>query len=255
MAPRPAKTQPAAALPLAPVLEPGQALELDLESGRVLSPELRRDVLYLVKSPVPAIIDAQSLEAAQHIRHKALEAEKAIKAYYEDEKRPLYDAWKAKVAEENRFLEAVTTVDKKIRTAISVYDQAEEAKRRAEEARLAEERRLEEQARLEREAAAHELAGDVELAAATFEAAISTPAPVVALPRTTAAAGVKMRRDWKWRPTGGDTPEARAKALKLVPRQWLMLDEQKIARYIAGMKETADPIPGIEFYYVDVPVR
>lgn len=227
------------------------ALTLRLDA---LSAELRRDVLYLVQSPVPAIIDEQSLRAANLIRAKALETEKAIKARYADDKKKKWDEHKAVCAEEGAFLTAVTDVDKKIQTAISVFNKAEDERRLLEEQRQAEDRRQAEQTRLIAESATLESQGDTAMAAAVLEQAIATPMPVVVLPNRVKAAGTKLRRDWKWRPTGGDTPVGLARAMELVPRDYLCLDAKKLDGYASTMKETAK-IPGLEFYYEDVPVR
>jgi hypothetical protein len=90
--------------------------------------------------------------------------------------------------------------------------------------------------------------GEPEIAEQIMQQAIHTPAPAItirtALPQT---AGVSTRENWKWRPVGGDTPQARARALALLPRDFLEISEVKLNAYARAHKGGAK-LPGIEFY-------
>jgi len=127
-------------------------------------------------------------------------------------------------------------------------EQEDARKRREEEQRLADEARRAEQDRLQREAELMADRGEHAVAEQILEQAVHTPAPVFsipsALPKTR---GVSSRENWKWRPIGGDTPEARARALKLVPREYLELSDTKLNAYARSHKASAR-LPGIEFY-------
>lgn len=127
-------------------------------------------------------------------------------------------------------------------------EQEDARRRREEEQRLADESRRQEQERLQREAELMASRGEHEVAEQIMEQAIHAPAPVFAiqstLPKTR---GVSSRENWKWRPIGGDTPEARARALKLVPRDFLELSDVKLNAYARSHKASAK-LPGIEFY-------
>lgn len=127
-------------------------------------------------------------------------------------------------------------------------ERKEERERREREQALAEEARREEQARLEREAAHLEQRGEPELAAQVLEAAIVVAPPVIELARTLPkTAGVSTRANWRWRPLGGDTPEARARAERLVPREFLELSDRKLTAHAKANGASAR-VPGIEFY-------
>jgi hypothetical protein len=128
------------------------------------------------------------------------------------------------------------------------FRRQDEEKRRAEEQRLAEEARRAEQDRLTREAELLEQRGEPELAEQVLEQALHAPAPVIALtsalPETK---GLSAAANWKWRPIGGDTPIARARAVQLAPRDFLTLDEKKLNSYAKAHGASAR-IPGIEFF-------
>jgi hypothetical protein len=83
-----------------------------------------------------------------------------------------------------------------------------------------------------------------------LEEAIAAPPPVAVLPDLTKAVeGLKFRREFKWRFT---TTEARA--LQLLPREYLCVDTKKLTALAKAMKGSAQ-LPGIDFYHEDVPVR
>ena len=127
-------------------------------------------------------------------------------------------------------------------------EQEDARQRREEEQRLAAEARRAEQDRLQREAELMADRGEHAVAEQIMEQAIHTPAPVFAiqsaLPPTK---GVSSRENWKWRPIGGDSPQARARALALVPRDYLELSDIKLNAYAKAHKASAR-LPGIEFY-------
>ena len=162
---------------------------------------------------------------------------------------------------ERTILAPLKAVDASRRTAISAYKEQQDAERRERELALSDQRQREEQARAASEAAALEHAGQRELAAAVLAEAIDAPPPVVTLPDvTTTVTGLKFRRRWLWRYSGGPkdvtkTPPAIiARTMKLIPREFLVLDARKVGQYATAMKH-AGTIPGIEIYSVDDPVR
>ena len=65
----------------------------------------------------------------------------------------------------------------------------------------------------------------------------------------------KTKPNWKWRPIGGSTPQARVRAIAMVPREYLDLDEKKLNAY-AKSHGAGARLPGMEFYDAGtVPVR
>jgi hypothetical protein len=128
------------------------------------------------------------------------------------------------------------------------YRREDERKRREEEQRLQELARREEQERLAREAELLAQRGEHELAEQVLEAAVHAPAPVIVVSSTLAPTrGVTYRPNWKWRPIGGDTPQNRARAEKLVPRDLMELSDKKLNAYAKAHGASAR-VPGIEFY-------
>jgi hypothetical protein len=149
---------------------------------------------------------------------------------------------------ENEVLRPLNAFERTAKDNAQGWQREQERLRREEEQRLQEEARQREQERLAREAEQLEQRGEPELAAQVLEQAIHTPAPVFALPSTVPdVKGMSFRENWKWRPIGGDTPQARARAVNLVPREYLCLDEKKLNAY-AKAHGAGARIPGIEFY-------
>lgn len=149
---------------------------------------------------------------------------------------------------ENAVLRPLTAFESTAKSNAQAWQREQERLRREEEQRLQEEARRQEQERLAREAEQLEQRGEPELAAQVLEQAVHAPAPVIALQsRVPDVKGMSFRSNWKWRPIGGDTPEARARAAKLVPRDYLDLDDKKLNAY-AKAHGASGRIPGIEFY-------
>jgi len=127
-------------------------------------------------------------------------------------------------------------------------EQEDARKRREEEQRLADEARRAEQERLQREAELMEQRGEHAVAGQILEQAVHTPAPVFAIPSALPKTrGVSSRENWKWRPAGGDSAEARARAERLVPREFLELSDRKLTAHAKAHRASAR-VPGIEFY-------
>jgi hypothetical protein len=55
---------------------------------------------------------------------------------------------------------------------------------------------------------------------------------------------------WRWRYLNDD----KERALQLIPRDFLCVDESKLTKYAGAMRESAK-VPGIQFYSEDLPVR
>ncbi len=147
-----------------------------------------------------------------------------------------------------QVLAPLVAFEAKAKTNVDRFQREQDRLRREEEQRLAEDGRREEQRRLEAEAALLENRGEPELASQVLEQAIATQAPVVVLPsRTPEVRGVSFSANYKWRPVGGDTPEGRARAVKLVPREFLCLDDKKLNAH-AKAHGLSGRLPGIEFY-------
>ena len=149
---------------------------------------------------------------------------------------------------ETAVLDPIVKFEMTAKTNRLRLERQEAEARRREEQRLAEEARRQEQERLAREAADLEQRNEPELARQVLEQAVHAPAPVVVLrPTLPPTKGISSRPNYQWRPVGGDTAEARARAVSLVPRDFLKLDEVKLNAY-AKAHGTSGRIPGIEFF-------
>jgi hypothetical protein len=198
-----------------------------------------------------ALATVADLEQAVEDRRQIGDAIKSVEAFFEPLKRMANQLHKALCARENGILGPLRKLDEQKRQGMSAFKAAQDRERRAREQALAEEQRREREARAISEAGQLEHAGEHAMAAAVVAEAIAAPPPVVALPDPTKGIeGLHFRRTWKWRYVGGD----KARALALLPRAFLMPDESKIAEYGTRHQESAQ-LPGVEFFYEDLPVR
>lgn len=157
--------------------------------------------------------------------------------------RRAYDAHKALVRQKAEAESPLSEAEGIIKHALVGYTEAQEHKRRAEEARLREEARQREEERRLNEAAALERnavdTGDP-LALAQAQELMEQPidVPVIVLPTATPkVAGISYRDVWKFRVVNAT----------VLPREYLIADETKIGGVVRALKG-ATKIPGIEVY-------
>jgi hypothetical protein len=149
---------------------------------------------------------------------------------------------------ETTVLDPIVRFEQAAKTNRLRLEREEAEARRREEQRLAAAAREQERERLAREAADLEERMEPELAAQVLEQAVHVPAPVVVLPSTLPVTpGISSRPRWLWRPVGGEGAAAKARAIQLVPREFLTLDTVKINAYVRSHGASAR-IPGIEIY-------
>lgn len=197
------------------------------------------------------IVDVAGLQDATNARTHIGETLAKIDAFFDPVVSMAFKLHRALTSRRNTVRDPWERLDTLYANGMSRFKAEQDRIRREEEQRQAEIRRQEEEQRMAAEAALLESAGEHALAASTIEQAIAAPAPIVVLPDVTKAVeGLKFRRVWKWRYRNND----RARALQLVPREYLCVDEKKVGAYVRSMEDTAK-IPGIEVYYEDVPVR
>jgi hypothetical protein len=237
----PAVQPKAAATPQLPPPEFAKSLAVDMETDAKAL--VRRVGLITIRTQpelAQAAIDRQDLG----------ERLKRVDEFFKPFTDMAHKLHKALCARRDEIKAPIELLDNQIRLAISGYKQDEDRRRREEEQRIAEERRRAEEVRLSIEAAALERDGDHEAAAAVLEAALDAPAPVVVLPDTTKVDGLSFRKVWRWRYLNDD----KERALQLIPRDFLCVDESKLTKYAGAMRESAK-VPGIQFYSEDLPVR
>jgi len=207
------------------------------------------------------ITELGSLEQAVLDRQAIGDAVKRVQEFFAPLKQMADKLHKALCQREHEILGPLLTLDRAKRNAISEYKDAQDLARMKRERAIADAQHVEQQSRAAAEAAALESAGDHEMAAGIIAEAIAAPAPIVVLAdETKAVAGLKFTRRWLWRYTGGpkDTkgtpPDVVRRTMTMIPREFLCVDEKRVAAYARSMKASGR-IPGIDIYHVDDPIR
>jgi len=159
---------------------------------------------------------------------------KAIKELTGPNVSSLYSEWKKAKARENTVIQPLDEAEDYLKRQVKDFEMEKiRAQRRKEkeeeERREAELRKAEELAAQGKEEEADKVLRDV----AEEEAAPIVPQVMEEKVKGTS----KKTIEWKWR----------LKDLSAVPREFLMLDESKITRYVKAMREDAK-ISGIEIY-------
>jgi len=202
-------------------------------------------------------------DADQAVRDRQLlnDQRKTVVDYFAPIKQMAYKLHRKICDRETAILQPLDARDRAISRGLVDWKAAADRIRQEEEQAEQQRRHQEQQAAALHEAAALEAGGETELAAAVMDDAIQTAPPVVALPDITRTVpGLKFRKVWKWKYSGGpavvkDTPATViARTMKLVPREFLTVDEIKIGAYVRSMKASGS-IPGIDIYATDEPVR
>lgn len=220
---------------------------VESEFARLLATEYERKVAILVDEGTE-VTDAMSYSRVGERLKDVATLRKAIEAWFDPIASWFYRAHAMVCARRSEILAPLVAYESAAKTNRLALERAEAQARRAEEQRLAEIARREEQERLQREAELLEQRGEPELAADVLEQAVHAPPPVItiasSLPQTK---GVGSRENWQWRPINGNTRQARARAVQLVPRQFLDLNDRALAAHAKAHGNTVR-IPGIEFY-------
>lgn len=155
-----------------------------------------------------------------------------------------HDTWKTALAKRDLYLSPLKLAEQLLKARMGPYmleqarkqREAEEAARRAQEEAAAAARAAEE----ERQRKAREAAHDGDIKSATKILAAPPPAvgvPAVEVPKAAKLAGTSVREEWRWRITDE----------KLIPREWLTLNEPLITAHVR-MHKGNTRIPGIEAY-------
>lgn len=186
-------------------------------------------------SAIEVIRDDQGYSAAGEVLVAVKNGIKEVKKYWEDPVKKARAALDALTERRKAMLEPLEFYERDIKARMLAYKEQAEAERRAKE-RVAREA-LEAQAKAEREALVKEKEafGDVQGAEAVALAPVVVP-PVL-LPGAPKVDGVKFREDWKFEVVDAS----------LIPREYLAIDEAKLAKIARAMKADAK-VPGVRFY-------
>lgn len=259
---------------LAPKIVASDAeLEIDLRVQR-LSREFGQRIVALVNTATITVTDTASCESAVALRQTIGAIVKEIETGFEPNKAYYWTKHKEVCAAEHELVSQLLnpknlrdpkTIDGKLCIAIQDFTAAEDRRRHEQEERDAADQRRRDEALAAEQAAALEQQGQHELAAAIVAEAIAAPAPIVTRPNVrTEVKGLKTKRYWRWRFTGGQNkvkdilkeapPAILQRVMRLLPREFCEPSVRTIDDYVDAMKDKAN-IPGIDVYYEDVPVR
>lgn len=147
------------------------------------------------------------------------------------------DAAKQEVLDQERAADApLKEAEALLSPQIIAWNREQERIRQEEERRLQEEARKQEEERRLQEAILAEQHGQKEEAEAIMETPVQV-APVVVPKSVPKVSGMSIRDNWKFKITNE----------KLIPREYLKVDEVKIGQVVRALK-SATNIPGIEVY-------
>lgn len=203
------------------------------------SPELRQETtVVLAEAKALTVTDAHTYGLAAE-RVKGLKSlTKKVSDWFEPLVTAAHRAHKELTSRRGDTLKPIEAECARLTREMSAWKTKEDRKAREEAARLAREQQaLEQRVQLE-VAATLEAQGMAAEAAAVVEQAIAMPAPVVPVaPTAPVVEGISYRTTWKHQVIDP----------ALVPREYLVIDESKIAAVVRATKGTLQ-IPGVRIY-------
>jgi hypothetical protein len=195
------------------------------------------------------VTDASDYEYASEALRQIVAKRKWWQGLVSPVKEAMHKAHAAVCAMEKTVDDPLARIELALKNAIKGYLAEEERKRRAEEDRLRKLALLAAESDLKKEADEAKLEMAIELEqsgnSAAAEAVLNTPSPTlpvyvppIVLPSTVQKQnGISRKSNWKWRLIDESA----------VPREFLMVDEQKLNRFAKAMQDKAR-VAGIEFY-------
>ena len=185
---------------------------------------------------ITAIKTSEDYTRAGEILLTIKEIRKKIESTFKPIKQKMDAAKKEVLDQEKADDKPLAEAEAWIKPLIAAYNAEQERIRQEEEARLREIARKDEEDRKLAEALAAEQSGNHEEAEAIINAPVQPP-PVVVPKSVPKVAGMSIRDNWKFRITNE----------KLIPREYLKVDEVKIGQVVRAMKSAAN-IAGVEVY-------
>lgn len=220
-----------------------------LQERTVLLAELERELPEEIVSPA---------------EYRAVAALEARLGEFIDKYEPVFDepcsfahkAWLAACRVRALFIDGPKALKKKAKRLRGEYEAKEDQARRERERQIAEEERQKELARRRAEAKLLEKQGQTDMAAAVRAEPVYAPAVSLpsAVPDVKGTGVSSTRENWAWRIAGctdlfggKKDKDARKRAAKMVPRDYLDLDDGAITAYVKNQRSAAR-IPGIEVF-------
>jgi len=161
---------------------------------------------------------------------------KTIEEYFKPLKDASHKSWKQICNRENEEIEKLTPSINHLNKQMTAWNLSQDQIRRAEEERLRQEALKAEEERRLADALQAEKEGNKEEAIQILEEPVYVP-PVIIERSVPKIAGQTMTTTYKWR----------VKNEKLIPREYLKVDDVKINGVVKALKDRAN-IPGIEVY-------
>lgn len=224
------------------LLEPADRVELDLQRNELMALALP-----------DAIASPQEYQAVAEDLERVDRFVKRAKPAFDEVCDGAYKAWKSACNLRSLFFNGLEEFSAKSRRLLGTYRDQQDRIRREDERRIQAEERERLEAAQRAEAAALKANGQADLAATVLNTPIV--APVVTLPTSVPViAGLSYREDWKWRPASGTAASDFAQLVKVLPREYLKVDDVKLNGIARNMKGTLK-VPGVEFFSEKVPVR
>lgn len=176
----------------------------------------------------------QAIDVIKEIKR----SRKRVVEFFKDSKEKAHATWKSIVAQEKRFTDQLDRFERSLKNKVTEYERIEEEKREAERQRL--QAKADEEARRERERLLKraEKVKTPEKKEMLMEQAETITAPSVQINEQEKTEGVASQKLWK----------ARVTDEKLVPREWLIVNQKALDAYAKATKG-AVKVPGVEFYY------
>lgn len=218
-----------------------------MSTAVVTDPQLQSEALTTVeRAHMIVVVDNNTREMAAELGRGIAGLIGRATEWFSPMKRLAAQAHKEICTKENEVINPLEAAKRHLSSQIGTYDQAQERARRAEEVRQQEQARLaaEEYARIAAEeqalddAIALEAKGDTKGAEAVLAHPVpqAVYVPPVVIPRSIPkAVGVSSGVTWGYRITNES----------LIPREFWVLDEKKLAQVARAMKDKLN-IPGVE---------
>lgn len=191
------------------------------------------------------VIDTNTYARAGEIVRGLKTLAKRITDYMADDITRAHQLHKSLTAKRTQAVAPIDAECARLAREMSIWSAEQQRRQREEEQRLAREAKAREDALALEQAALMVEQGVSEADAMVMvEEAIAAPAPIVSLPPAAPKVdGISYRSEWRYQVTDADA----------IPREYLMVDEQKLRGVVRAMKGAAR-IPGVRTYEEKIPV-
>lgn len=248
---------PSAPVTEQPSAEPQQLLVRTAPDGYTALVEERSALLAEIERELPdEIVSPSEYSAVAKLEARLGEFLTKYEPLFDEPCNFAYRAWKSACRVRELFIDGPKALKAKAKRLRGIYETKEEEARRAREREIAEEERRKEVARRNAEAKLLEKQGQKDMAAAVRSEQVHAPAISLpsAVPSVKGAGVAPTRENWTWWIAGctdvyggRKDKDARKRAAKMAPREYLDLDDAAITAHVKNARSSAR-IPGIEVF-------